>query len=167
MEPVFMMLGHAAGAAASLAIEHHVTVQNVPYAPLRERLLAGKQILERAAPGAKPAAIADPSSPTAPDSQLLADVKVLVEKKIVDSPDYWLANAAKGKQCDGKMVEPLLLNMARAFEPANTRAESLRVLVARKILASPAYWEERATAGRMCAGDSVRTVIRNFVRAAQ
>ncbi len=47
MEPVFMMLGHAAGAAASLAIERRVTVQNVPYAPLRERLLADKQILER------------------------------------------------------------------------------------------------------------------------
>ena len=45
METVFMMLGHAAGAAASLAIERRVTVQNVPYAPLRERLLAEKQIL--------------------------------------------------------------------------------------------------------------------------
>ena len=45
METVFMMLGHAAGAAASLAIERRVTVQNVPYAPLRERRLAEKQIL--------------------------------------------------------------------------------------------------------------------------
>ena len=47
MEPVFIMLGHAAGAAASLAIERQVGVQEVPYAPLRERLLIDKQILER------------------------------------------------------------------------------------------------------------------------
>lgn len=46
MEPVFMMLGLASGAAASIAIDQGVTLQNVPYALLRERLLAEKQILE-------------------------------------------------------------------------------------------------------------------------
>jgi len=170
MEPVFMMLGHAAGTAASLAIERNVTVQDVPYAPLRERLLADKQILDRDAPrpasGVKPATNADPASPAAPNAQLIADVKVLTEKKIVDAPDYWLSNTAKGKQCEGKMVESLLLNMARAFEPANTRTDAFRVLVARKVLSSPTYWEERATADRKCSGDNVRSVMRNFVRAA-
>lgn len=47
MEPVFMMLGHAAGAAAVIAVDGGFTVQDVPYALLKERLLAEKQILER------------------------------------------------------------------------------------------------------------------------
>jgi hypothetical protein len=45
MEPVFMILGQSAGAAASLAITDNVSVQKVDYAKLKERLLIGKQIL--------------------------------------------------------------------------------------------------------------------------
>ena len=50
MEPVFMILGQSAATAASMAIDGHTTVQDVPYAKLRERLLADGQILEYAAP---------------------------------------------------------------------------------------------------------------------
>src|SRR4029079_1004497 len=100
-----------------------------------------------------------------PDDQLAADVKLLVEKRVVDAPDYWLANAAKGRFCDGALVESLLLNMARHFEPVDNVARSIEVLVARKILRSTVYWKERATAGHKCSGDNVRTVIRNFVQA--
>jgi hypothetical protein len=171
MEPVFMMLGHAAGAAASLAIERDVTVQNVPYAPLRERLLADRQILGRDAPHppatAKPATPLDPASLPAANAQLAADIRALADRGIVDSPDYWLAHTRKGAQCDGKLVEALLLNMARAFEPAPTVGDALRILLARKVLASPAYWEERAVVDRKCSGENVRAVIRNFVRAAK
>ena len=46
MEPVFMMLGQAAGTAASLAIDDNVSVQDLAYAKLRERLLADRAILE-------------------------------------------------------------------------------------------------------------------------
>lgn len=45
MEPVFMILGQSAGAAASLAIGDAVPVQRVDYAKLRERLLGAKQRL--------------------------------------------------------------------------------------------------------------------------
>lgn len=45
MEPVFMMLGHAAGAAASLALDRGVTVQDLPYATLRAKLEADRQVL--------------------------------------------------------------------------------------------------------------------------
>jgi hypothetical protein len=174
MEPVFMMLGHAAGAAASLAIDHNITVQNIPYPALRERLLAEKQILEHKAPrptatasAARPSTKPESASPAAPNAQLIADVKVLVDKKIVDSADYWLTHAQKGAQCDGKLVEAMLLNMARAFEPASTRADALRILAAHKVFSSSAYWEEHATADRKCSGENVRAVIRNFVRAAK
>lgn len=45
MEPVFMVLGESAAQAAALAIEEGCPVQAVPYAPLREALLAAGQIL--------------------------------------------------------------------------------------------------------------------------
>jgi len=45
MEPVFMILGQSAGAAASLAITGKVPVQQVDYGKLKERLLAGNQRL--------------------------------------------------------------------------------------------------------------------------
>jgi hypothetical protein len=41
MEPTFMMLGEAAGAAASLAVETSTSVQAVDYAALRRRLVDG------------------------------------------------------------------------------------------------------------------------------
>lgn len=46
MEPVFMILGQSAATAAAIAIDDHVTVQQVEYAKLRARLLADRQSLE-------------------------------------------------------------------------------------------------------------------------
>jgi hypothetical protein len=39
MEPVFMILGQSVGTAAALAIDGQQTVQDVPYARLKELLL--------------------------------------------------------------------------------------------------------------------------------
>lgn len=46
MEPVFMILGQSAATAAVLALDGNLTVQDVPYAKLREQLLKDGQILE-------------------------------------------------------------------------------------------------------------------------
>ncbi|MDZ7695317.1 MAG: FAD-dependent oxidoreductase [Balneolaceae bacterium] len=46
MEPVFMILGHSAAAAAALSIEKGVDVQELDYQILREQLLEEGQILE-------------------------------------------------------------------------------------------------------------------------
>jgi hypothetical protein len=46
MEPVFMVLGQSAAAAAALAIEQNCSVAQVPYPELRRRLLAEGQVLE-------------------------------------------------------------------------------------------------------------------------
>ncbi len=46
MEPVFMILSESASIAAGLSIQKQVDVQQVPYGPLRERLLAASQILD-------------------------------------------------------------------------------------------------------------------------
>src|SRR5690606_34408806 len=48
MEPVFMILGQSAATAAALAIDAKIPVQDVPYARLREKLLADGQVLEYA-----------------------------------------------------------------------------------------------------------------------
>ncbi len=53
MEPVFMVLGQSAATAAALAIDGGVAVQDVPYAQLRERLLADGQVLVYESPRAK------------------------------------------------------------------------------------------------------------------
>lgn len=45
MEPVFMILGHSAGTAASMAIDSKLPVQDVDYSALRERLLKDGQKL--------------------------------------------------------------------------------------------------------------------------
>jgi len=47
MEPVFMILGQSAAAAACLAIDSGVAVQDVGYDRLKERLLDGEQVLGR------------------------------------------------------------------------------------------------------------------------
>lgn len=50
MGPVFMILGQASGTAAAMAIDMNSSVQKVPYAKLKERLLADKQLLEWTGP---------------------------------------------------------------------------------------------------------------------
>ena len=46
MEPVFMALSQSAAIAAGLAIDRKVSVQDLPYPALREKLLAAKQVVE-------------------------------------------------------------------------------------------------------------------------
>jgi hypothetical protein len=46
MEPVFMILGQSAAAAASLAIDNKLAVQDLPYQTLRKKLLELNQVLE-------------------------------------------------------------------------------------------------------------------------
>jgi hypothetical protein len=52
MEPVFMILGQSAATAAVLAIDSKISVQDVPYPRLRERLLKDGQILSVTTPAA-------------------------------------------------------------------------------------------------------------------
>lgn len=168
MEPVFMMVGHAAGAAASIAVNQNLSVQAVPYATLRDQLLKEKQILEGKAVAPKP--VAEPVSTTPPNDQVIADVQRLVELKIIDNADYWLANSRKGKSCDGASVRSMLVMMADYFDPTHTVQtfeDAAMILTQKKIFASPAYWQEHAQPGRKCSGDNVRAVIRNFARAAK
>lgn len=65
MEPVFMVLGHAAATAAGLAIDANCPVQDIPVAKLQEKLLNQKQILAwdpALNPGPKPPPFISPST---------------------------------------------------------------------------------------------------------
>ncbi|MBO1911691.1 FAD-dependent oxidoreductase, partial [Microvirga sp. 3-52] len=46
MEPIFMILGQAAGTAASLAIKDNGTVQEVDYNELKQELLEAGQVVQ-------------------------------------------------------------------------------------------------------------------------
>lgn len=54
MEPVFMVLGQSAATAAAFAIDANSPVQDIPYAKLRERLLADEQVLDWTGPKRTP-----------------------------------------------------------------------------------------------------------------
>ena len=56
MEPVFMILGQSAATAAVMAVEKEISVQEVPYRELSERLLHDGQVL-KLPPAAKPAKV--------------------------------------------------------------------------------------------------------------
>ena len=47
MEPVWMILGESAGVAAAMAVNENLPVQQVPYASIKEKLVALQQRLER------------------------------------------------------------------------------------------------------------------------
>jgi hypothetical protein len=53
MEPVFMVLGHSAAAAACLALDQNASVQNVDVKKLQQQLLAEGQVLKWKPPAAK------------------------------------------------------------------------------------------------------------------
>ena len=57
MEPVFMILGHAAGCAAALAVHQGVTPQEIEYSQLRSTLIKEQQVLDWPGPEPRPKAV--------------------------------------------------------------------------------------------------------------
>jgi hypothetical protein len=163
MEPVFMMVGHAAGAAASLAIQRDGQLPAVAYASLRELLLKEGQILEFI-----PSKASLPAPSTAATQGINdAEWAKLGQTRIVDSADYWRENAQSGRQCRGELVRDLLRRMAAHFHGSDPSfEEALTILQQQQILASPAYWTEHAARDRQCSGANVQVVLRNFLRRA-
>ena len=70
MEPVFMALSQSAAIAAGLAIDRNVSVQDVPYEALREKLEAAKQIV-------RPEAWKKPAAPKKPQPDKSVKKRVL------------------------------------------------------------------------------------------
>lgn len=62
MEPVFMILGHSAAAAAAQALERGIAIQDIDYELLRTQLLKEGQVLEYSGPYREPKLNIDPKS---------------------------------------------------------------------------------------------------------
>src|SRR5439155_25716324 len=71
--------------------------------------------------------------------------------------------AVEGQECQGYMVEALLLGMAKTFGPAYTRPDVIRILSAHKMIESPKFWEEHAISNKQCPGAAVRETILRFI----
>jgi len=118
MEPVFMILGQSAATMAVLAIEEGVAVQDVPYARLRERLLADGQILEWA--GRRGTATA----------QLAG---IVVDDREAERIGPWQESCATGRWVGDRYLH----------DGAGAKGECLAVFRAR--LAAPGLYEVRLT----------------------
>ncbi|MPZ85332.1 MAG: FAD-dependent oxidoreductase [Actinophytocola sp.] len=100
MEPVFMLLGHAAAAAADLALRDGVAVQDVDYPTLRRELLADGMVLTWP-PGQGPVTVDAPNSP-APGAPFPVTVAVRNDEGVAVSdvalalavPPGWAASPA-------------------------------------------------------------------------
>ncbi|GEP43163.1 FAD-dependent oxidoreductase [Brevifollis gellanilyticus] len=87
------------------------------------------------------------------------DLEALAEKKVIESPDYWRANATETGKCDGEKVASLLIKVAGLLKPVATLDEALEVLVKHRVLSSPDYWKKTALPGGTCVGKNVAIVL--------
>ncbi len=87
------------------------------------------------------------------------DLEALTEKHIIESPDYWRANATETGKCDGEKVASLLIKIAGLIKPVATLDEALEVLVKHRVLSSPDYWKKTAVPGGVCVGKNVAIVL--------
>jgi hypothetical protein len=157
MEPVFMVLGQSAGTAAALAIDQGTTLPELSYELLKRRLLADRQIIT----WSKPQAARDDSSP------LQASLKVLLDRHVIETADYWRQNAVEGGHCSGERVSGLLVSAAGKFQPASTVEEAAGILSREKVISSVNYWKKNAVAGGHCGGGNVAVLINNLARRLQ
>jgi len=106
------------------------------------------------------------SEPSATDvsSTTFKDLQKLVQRKLIDSPDYWAQNAVPGGKCDGAKVAGLLLNAARTFDATATPETAIEVLAGAHIFGSPDYWRKSAVPGSQCDGKNVAVVLRNLAK---
>jgi hypothetical protein len=163
MEPVFMMLGDAAGFAAADAIARNGPVQAVSATKLREHLETVRLISE-----VKQEAAPDPSSagPKSAESFDLSDLKSAVARLkklgVIDDEQYWTDNAKPGRPIDGALVGSVIIRAANKLQPADSLEAALTVLSSRGIIRdTKGYWTNNARPGKKCA---IGQVIPLFVR---
>lgn len=87
------------------------------------------------------------------------DLAALTEKGVIESPDYWRANATEDGKCDGELVASLLIKIASLTMPVKTLDEALDVLTRQRVLGSPDYWKKTAVPGAACTGKNVAILL--------
>jgi hypothetical protein len=143
VEPTWMILGQSAGIAAAVSAKQNLAVQKLPYAALRERLLAQKQVLELPVlpdvpPEAKGAMNVDPK--TLPgivldDSQ--AELKGQWSRSSGFKPHIGTGYLHDDKRADGqssaifrcKAPKTGIYELRMAYSPHETRATKVPVTI--------------------------------------
>lgn len=87
------------------------------------------------------------------------NIAILVKRKVISEPDYWLEHATEGGKCDGAKVAALLVELVKVLKPVKTTEEALGVMVERGMIGSPEYWKKTAVAGGTCSGANVAIVL--------
>lgn len=98
----------------------------------------------------------------APD--LSADLKVLVEHKVVAAGDYWATKAVSGGQVEGPRAAELVIAAARKFKPVAGLDEAVDVLNQEGIISGTAYWKQHAVAGEHCSGANAARLINKLAQ---
>lgn len=157
MEPVFMMLGQAAGVAAADAIARGSSVQAVSAEKLREQLeTAGliPEIKQESAP-ASSGAVSKSAEPFDLSDFKRAVVR-LKELGVIEDEPYWIENVKPGKPLDGARVGDVLIKAANTLEPVDSLEAAMEVLASRKIVGNAkGYWTDNARVGKKCATGQV------------
>ena len=107
--------------------------------------------------------------PATPPSLVVAaalrrELQRLVDRKIIDSPDYWIEHAVEGQSCDGAKVAALISEGIKILDPAATADNPAEVLARLGIVSRPEYWAEHAKPGARCSGVATATLIGNLSR---
>lgn len=102
----------------------------------------------------KPNRSSIPAKPHATDAEL-ADLKVLLEQKIIDRTDLWIGKSS----VDGQQVANMIVKSASQFTPVATIEQAIDVLQREAIINNSGYWKEHAKTGQMCNGTSVSRLI--------
>lgn len=92
-------------------------------------------------------------------TQALNDITRLGEHRIISEPDYWREHLVVGGKCDGAKVAALLIELTKVFGPVTTPADALDVLVQRRVIGSPDYWQKNAVPGGECVATNVAIVL--------
>ena len=131
MEPVFLMLGQAAGAAAVLAREHGGSPHAVPYARLREVLVGAGAVLElaRAEAAARgPVGAADPAALAAVDALHARGHFAPAEASL----NAWRNAVRPGATIEAARARALLVSVAARAAPEVTEPGAALGLLARR-----------------------------------
>lgn len=161
MESVFMELGQAAAAAASIALKSKATPHALPYPVLAAHLKARGAVLDPTVPAknnVQPKMAAKEAEP----SSLGAAIDRLHAAGILSEPDYWNAHATAGAKCDGAKVAALMITAARRNQVRAATIDfetALKMLASRKLIGGTEYWQTHAVPGKECSGGWMATFI--------
>ena len=107
--------------------------------------------------------LALPVAARAANEQVQSDLSLLADRSVVDATDYWMEHAVAEGKCDGQRTANLLVQLAKAFKPADETQAAIAVLVERHVINSPEYWTKHAVVGGVCDGANVAAVVRHVV----